>query len=61
MTKATPQLAKARRPTKAHDVPPEPYVGLSQSEKFKQAALEHGIDGDEEAFKGVLRKLAKPK
>ena len=34
---------------------------LSQAQKFEQAAREHGADGDEEAFKGVLRKLAKPK
>ena len=32
-----------------------------QRAEFEQAALKHGADGDEEAFKGVLRKLAKPK
>ena len=33
----------------------------TQAEKFAQAAREHGADQDEDAFKGVLRKLAKPK
>ena len=33
----------------------------TQAQKFEQAAREHGADGDEGAFKGVLRKLAKPK
>ena len=31
------------------------------AEKFADAAREHGADQDEDAFKGVLRKLAKPK
>lgn len=34
---------------------------LSQAEKFAQAARDLGADQDEEAFKGVLRKLAKSK
>lgn len=34
---------------------------LPQSEKFAAAAREHGASEDEEAFKDVLRKLAKPK
>jgi hypothetical protein len=34
---------------------------LSQAEKFAQAAREHGASDDEDAFRGVLRKLAKPK
>ena len=36
-------------------------AGLSQSEKFAQAARDLGTDEGEDAFKGVLRKLAKPK
>ena len=31
---------------------------LSQAEKFAKAARDLGADQDEEAFKGVLRKLA---
>ncbi len=33
----------------------------TQAEKFADAAREHGADESEDAFKGVLRKLAKPK
>ncbi len=33
----------------------------TQAQKFQDAAREHGADQDEEVFKGVLRKLAKPK
>ena len=32
----------------------------TQAEKFADAAREHGADESEDAFKGVLRKLAKP-
>ena len=34
---------------------------LSQAEKFAKAARDLGANQDEDAFKGVLRKLAKPK
>lgn len=34
---------------------------LSQAEKFAQAARDLGCDDDDDKFKGVLRKLAKPK
>lgn len=34
---------------------------LTQAEKFAQAARNLGADQDEDAFKGVLRKLGKPK
>ena len=34
---------------------------LTQAEKFAQAARDLGADQGEEAFKGVLRKLTKPK
>ena len=33
---------------------------LTQAEKFEAAAHELGCDEDEDRFKGVLRKLAKP-
>ena len=33
----------------------------TQAEKFEAAARELGCDPDEDQFKGVLRKLAKPK
>jgi len=33
---------------------------LAQADKFEQAARNLGADGDEEALKGVLRKLANP-
>lgn len=33
----------------------------TQAEKFEAAARELGCDEDEERFKGVLRKLARPK
>ncbi len=33
----------------------------TQAEKFEDAARELGCDEDEDRFKGVLRKLAKPK
>ena len=33
----------------------------TQAEKFADAAREHGADENEDAFKGMLRKLAKPK
>ena len=33
----------------------------TQAEKFADAARKHGADESEDAFKGVLRKLAKPK
>ena len=37
------------------------YEGdLTQAEKFEQAARDLGTDESEDAFKGVLRKLAKP-
>lgn len=32
----------------------------TQAEKFAAAAREHGASDDEEAFKGVLRKLSHP-
>ena len=32
---------------------------LSQSEKFKRAAVEHGADEDEERWKKRLKKVAK--
>jgi hypothetical protein len=34
---------------------------LTQAEKFAKAACDLGVDQDEDAFKSVLRKLAKPK
>ena len=34
---------------------------MTQAEKFAKAARDLGADQDEDAFKGVLRKLAKPK
>lgn len=37
------------------------YDTRSQAEKFAAAAREHGTDQDEEAFKGVLRKIARSK
>ena len=33
----------------------------TQAQKFEDAAREHGASDDESAFKGVLRKLTKPK
>ncbi len=33
----------------------------TQAEKFADAAREHGADDSEDVFKGVLRKLAKPR
>ena len=33
----------------------------TQAEKFEDAAREFGTDQDEDAFKGVLRKLGKAK
>ncbi len=30
-------------------------------QKFKDSARDRSVDGEEEAFKGVLQRLAKPK
>ena len=35
--------------------------GPDASREVRRAAREHGTNQDEEAFKGVLRELAKPK
>lgn len=50
-----PSESQSARHLEAND------ASLSQADKFKKAARDLGVDGDEEAFKGVLRKLAKPR
>ena len=56
-------MTDKQKPTEAKKIRDEASAAdpRIQAEKFKAAAREHGADGDEEAFKGVLRKLAKPK
>lgn len=50
-----------RRRSTSEDYTAEAEDTRTQAQKFADAAREHGADQDEEAFKGVLRKLAKRK